>query len=97
MNFRICWLGCSSESTLSPYRETCGAGRAGSASIQCPSSHGSAFVILPSEDSTHSDATGSKLSASRGRGKSGSSPVRRPQCADDRIEGIVQFGLLEAV
>jgi hypothetical protein len=54
-------------------------------------------VILPSEDSTHSDTTGSKLSAARGRGKSGSSPVRRPQCADDRVEGIVHFGLLEAV
>ena len=64
MTFRICWLGCNPENTLSPYRETCGTGRAGRASVQCPSSHGAAFVILPSEDSTHSYSAGSKLSAS---------------------------------
>jgi hypothetical protein len=97
MVFRISWLGCSPESALGPYREARCTHSAGCTSIQCPSSHGSAFVILPSEDSTHSDATGSKLGASRGRGKSGSSPVRCHQCAHDRIEGVVQFGLLEAV
>jgi hypothetical protein len=97
MTFRICWLGSSPESTLSPYRETCGAYSAGSASMQFPSSHGSASVILPSEDSTHGYTAGSKLSASRGCGKSSGSPVRCPQYAHDRIEGIVHFGLLEAV
>ena len=78
-------------------REARGAHGAGCTSVQCPSSHGADFVVLPSDDGAHRCGAGSKLSTSRGRGKPGRSPVRCSQCAHDRIEGIVHFGLLEAV
>ena len=97
MAFRISWLRCSPESALGPYREARCTHGAGCTSIQCPSSHGADFVVLPSDDGAYRFGAGSKLSTSRGCGKPGSSPVRCPQCAHDRIEGIVHIGLLEAV
>jgi hypothetical protein len=95
--FRICWLRGSPESALGPYREARSTHSAGCTSIQCPSSHGADFMVLPSDDCAYGCGAGSKLSTSRDRSKPGSSPVRCPQCAHDRIEGIVHFGLLEAV
>jgi hypothetical protein len=97
MAFRISWLRCSPESALGPYREARCTHGAGCTSIQCPSSHGADLVVLPSDDGAYRCGAGSKLSTSRSRGKPGRSPVRCPQCAHDRIEGIVHIGLLEAV
>ena len=53
MVFRISWLGCSPESALGPYREARCTHSAGCTSVQCPSSHGADFVVLPSEDGAH--------------------------------------------